>query len=96
MPIQFQLQYFEIEPYGIGTVRDSLNGIFTSLMIRKGLATMVDDLEDVVVEVCWKTIGTFDRTANEMMIAVEIALRATSSLRRILDLPSFKIQNDCV
>jgi hypothetical protein len=65
-------------------------------MIRKGLATMVDDLEDVVVEVCWKTIGTFDRTANEMMIAVEIALRATSSLRRILDFPSFKIQNDCV
>jgi argonaute-like protein implicated in RNA metabolism and viral defense len=79
-----------MEPYKIGTVRDSLMGIFTSLVMFRELPMRDEDVEDDTVELCRRTEGTLNRTANDTMTAIETAPRMISNLRGILEALSFE------
>ena len=69
----------------MGTVRDSLNGIITLLVMLRGLIVRDEAVPDVVVGLCRRIDGAFSRTANETMTAIETALRVMNDLPRIFE-----------
>jgi len=74
-----------MEPYRMGNVRDSLNGIIASLVMLRGLIVRDEAVPDVVVGLCRRIDGTLSRTANETITAIETALRVMNDLLRIFE-----------